>query len=95
MTRKAPARPLAPLDIALVSSLGGDLFIVGSVANVNLLDQAAQLGARIGWRRHARVGGPVTLPGLAASRLALRQAGRRQGGPQTHPLDNIELCPIF
>ena len=39
-----------------------------------MVDQAAALGVRIGWREHARVGIPVTLATLAmaAAWLALR-----------------------
>jgi Na+/H+ antiporter NhaD/arsenite permease-like protein len=38
---------------------------VGSIANLIVVDQAALLGVKIGWRQHARVGVPVTLASLA------------------------------
>jgi Na+/H+ antiporter NhaD/arsenite permease-like protein len=51
--------------LALSSTLAGNLFVVGSIANIIVLDQARQLGVPIGWRQHARVGVPVTLVTLA------------------------------
>jgi Na+/H+ antiporter NhaD/arsenite permease-like protein len=62
--------------LALSSTLAGNLFIAGSIANIIVVEQAAHLGVRISWREHARVGVPVTLITLAvaASWLALRAA---------------------
>ncbi|HEX9203108.1 MAG TPA: anion transporter, partial [Vicinamibacteria bacterium] len=57
--------PLAGLTLALVSTLAGNLFVVGSIANIIVVDAAARRGVRIGWRAHARVGIPVTLITLA------------------------------
>jgi Na+/H+ antiporter NhaD/arsenite permease-like protein len=51
--------------LALSSTLAGNLFVVGSIANIIVLDQARRLGVEIGWRRHARVGVPVTIATLA------------------------------
>ncbi len=64
------ARPI----LALSSTLAGEILIVGSIANIVVVDQAAALGVRIGWREHARVGVPVTLATLvvAAAWLAVR-----------------------
>ena len=59
------SHPLAGPILALASTLAGNLLIVGSIANIIVVDQAAALGIRIGWRRHARVGVPVTLATLA------------------------------
>ncbi|HJW10183.1 MAG TPA: anion transporter [Albitalea sp.] len=53
--------------LALVSTLAGNLFIVGSIANIIVVDAAARRGVRIDWRRHARVGLPVTLATLAVT----------------------------
>jgi len=36
--------------------LAGNLFIVGSVANIIVVDVAARHGIKIGWREHARIG---------------------------------------
>ncbi len=58
-------RPAAGPLLALASTLAGNLIIVGSVANIIVVDQAARLGIRIGWKQHARVGVPVTLATLA------------------------------
>ena len=62
--------------LALVSTLAGNLLIVGSIANIIVVDAAARHGIEIGWRRHARAGVPVTLGTLAitAGWLALRGA---------------------
>jgi Na+/H+ antiporter NhaD/arsenite permease-like protein len=57
--------PLAGPILALATTLAGNLFIVGSIANIIVVDQAARLGVGISWREHARVGVPVTLVTLA------------------------------
>lgn len=66
--------PLGGVMLALVSTLAGNLLIVGSIANIIVVDAAARRGIAIDWRRHARVGVPVTLATLAISGvyLALR-----------------------
>ena len=51
--------------LALASTLAGNFFIVGSIANIIVVDAAARRGTPIGWRAHARVGVPVTLLTLA------------------------------
>ena len=68
------SHPLAGPVLALSSTLAGNLLIVGSIANIIVVDQARALGVRIGWREHARVGVPVTLAtlALAAAWLWLR-----------------------
>jgi Na+/H+ antiporter NhaD/arsenite permease-like protein len=53
--------------LALVSTLSGNLFIVGSTANIIVVDAAAKQGVHIDWRRHARTGVPVTVITLALS----------------------------
>ncbi len=70
VARHAMAGPL----LALVSTFAGNLFIVGSVANIIVVDAAARADVPIDWRRHARAGVPVTLAtlGLVAAYLALR-----------------------
>ncbi len=66
--------PQAAAILALSSTLAGNLLIVGSIANIIVVDQARRLGVRIAWREHARVGIPVTVVTLAiaAAWLALR-----------------------
>jgi len=71
------SHPLAGPVLALSSTLAGNLLIVGSIANIIVVDQAKALGVRIGWREHARIGIPVTLVtlALAAAWLAVRSTG--------------------
>lgn len=63
----AAVHPAAGAVLALSSTLAGNLFIVGSIANIIVVDQARRLGVRIGWLEHARVGVPVTLLTLAGA----------------------------
>ncbi|HRK33121.1 MAG TPA: anion transporter [Candidatus Hydrogenedentes bacterium] len=51
--------------LALASTLAGNLFIVGSIANIIVVEQAARYGTRITWQEHARIGLPVTVITLA------------------------------
>jgi len=57
--------PQAGPLLGLVSTLAGNFIIVGSIANIIVVDLAAQKGIAIDWRRHARTGIPVTLVTLA------------------------------
>jgi len=61
----ASTHPQAGPVLALSSTLAGNLIVVGSIANIIVIDQAARLGVRIGWREHARIGVPVTVLTLA------------------------------
>jgi len=56
---------LAGPILALASTLAGNLLIVGSIANIIVVDQASRLGVVIDWKTHAKVGVPVTLATLA------------------------------
>ena len=47
--------------LALVSTLAGNLLLVGSIANLIVADLARGSGIHIGWRQHAAIGIPVTL----------------------------------
>lgn len=60
--------------LALVSTLAGNLLIVGSIANIIVVDAARRRGIAIDWRTHARTGVPVALLTLAvtAAWFALR-----------------------
>jgi Na+/H+ antiporter NhaD/arsenite permease-like protein len=51
--------------LALASTLAGNLLVVGSIANIIVINAAQRRGITIGWREHARVGVPVTLATLA------------------------------
>lgn len=55
---------LAGPILALSSTFAGNLFIVGSIANIIVIDQAARFDITITWREHARIGVPVTIVSL-------------------------------
>lgn len=63
--------PLAGPLLALSSTLAGNLFIVGSIANIIVVDAARRDGVVIDWRRHAAIGIPVTLATLSVTALYL------------------------
>ena len=63
--------PQAGAILALASTFAGNLLLVGSIANLIVVDQAARQGVRITWREHARVGVPVTFVTLAIAALWL------------------------
>ncbi|MBT9502490.1 MAG: anion transporter [Burkholderiaceae bacterium] len=56
--------PWAGPMLALVSTLAGNLLLVGSIANLIVVDAARRQGIAIDWRMHARVGVPVGLLSL-------------------------------
>jgi Na+/H+ antiporter NhaD/arsenite permease-like protein len=70
VAKHALAGPL----LALVSTFAGNLLIVGSIANIIVVDAAARCGVAIDWRAHARIGIPVTLVtlGIVATYFAFR-----------------------
>ena len=47
--------------LALASTFAGNLMIVGSIANIIVVDAAGRRSLRIDWKQHARIGVPVTL----------------------------------
>ncbi len=51
--------------LALANSFGGSLIIVGSVANIIVVQQARDIGVNISFRDFARLGIPVTLAAMA------------------------------
>ena len=55
----------AGVRLALVTTLAGNLLLVGSIANLIVADLAAKEGVTLDWRRHAITGLPVTLMSLA------------------------------
>ena len=61
----AATEPFSGPMLALVSTLAGNLLIVGSIANIIVVDAARRRGIDIDWRRHALAGVPVTLATLA------------------------------
>ena len=71
----AATHPLAGPILALASTLAGNLFIVGSIANIIVVDQGARLGVALDWRTHARIGIPVTIGTLALAAAWLWSIG--------------------
>jgi len=63
--------PQERLLLALASTLAGNLFLLGSIANLIVAEQAARLGVFLTWRKHLRVGLPVTLATFAIAGLWL------------------------
>ena len=51
----------AGVTLALVSTFAGNLLLVGSIANLIVVDLAQKNGVTIDWRAHLRIGAPVTL----------------------------------
>ncbi|MBL8290171.1 MAG: anion transporter [Rubrivivax sp.] len=62
--------------LALASTFAGNLLLVGSIANLIVVDLAEKAGVRIDWAAHARIGAPVTLASLAVTWGWLAGAGR-------------------
>jgi Na+/H+ antiporter NhaD/arsenite permease-like protein len=59
------SHPTTAYILALANSFGGSLIIIGSVANIIVVQQAQQLGITIRFRDFARLSIPVTLAALA------------------------------
>jgi Na+/H+ antiporter NhaD/arsenite permease-like protein len=53
--------------LALLSSLAGNLLLIGSVSNIILAERAAAFGVDIGFAEYARVSVPATLLSMAAA----------------------------
>jgi Na+/H+ antiporter NhaD/arsenite permease-like protein len=62
----------AATALALVSTFAGNLLLVGSIANLIVVDLAQKSGVGICWRDHARTGIPVTAFSLLVIWLTLR-----------------------
>lgn len=71
LLRFLPADPEVGYALALASTFAGNAVLVGSIANLIVVEQAARAGVRIGFRDHLRVGLPVTLVSLAIAAVAL------------------------
>lgn len=61
--------------LALLSTLAGNFFLVGSIANLIVAERAAQAGSSFGFFAHARAGIPMTLLSLAAAGAWLHYGG--------------------
>jgi Na+/H+ antiporter NhaD/arsenite permease-like protein len=53
--------------LALLSTLAGNLLLVGSLANIMVVERAAAYGVRLGFGEYARVGIPATLLSMAVA----------------------------
>jgi Na+/H+ antiporter NhaD/arsenite permease-like protein len=60
----AATEPFSGPLLALVSTLAGNLLVVGSIANIIVVTAAARRGIALDWRTHARTGVPVALATL-------------------------------
>jgi Na+/H+ antiporter NhaD/arsenite permease-like protein len=67
----ASSGPQAGAVLALASTFAGNLLIVGSIANIIVVEQARARGVAIDWRVHARAGVPVTLVTLTVAAMWL------------------------
>jgi len=63
----AAQHSLAGSILALSNTLAGNLLVVGSIADISVIDQAARLGIRIRWREQALGGVSVMLLTLAVA----------------------------
>lgn len=59
------SRPTTAYVLALANSFGGSILIIGSVANLIMVQQAREMGVSISLKDFARLGIPVTLASLA------------------------------
>lgn len=61
-----PSPPQGALyALALISSLAGNLLLIGSLTNILVVEQASAFGVHIGFTEYARAGIPITLLSIA------------------------------
>jgi Na+/H+ antiporter NhaD/arsenite permease-like protein len=77
----ADASQRSAVVLALASTLAGNLFLLGSIANLIVADQAARFGVFVTWRTHLRVGVPVTLLTLILAGIWLFWRWNALAGP--------------
>jgi Na+/H+ antiporter NhaD/arsenite permease-like protein len=58
-------QPATGYALALASTFSGNALLVGSIANLIVVERAAALGVRIGFRDHLRLGLPLAVMSLA------------------------------
>jgi Na+/H+ antiporter NhaD/arsenite permease-like protein len=63
------------VGLAILSTMAGNLFLVGSLANLIVAERAAGQGVLLSFRDHARAGVPITLLSMLAAGLWLWGAG--------------------
>ncbi|MEW6593358.1 MAG: anion transporter [Thermodesulfobacteriota bacterium] len=59
-----PGQPVPWYTLAVASTFAGNLLVIGSIANLIVIEQARPFGVAISFRDHARIGVPVTLSSL-------------------------------
>lgn len=59
------ANPVPWYALAVSSTFAGNLIVIGSIANLIVIEQAKRYGVEIAFREHACIGVPVTLLSLA------------------------------
>jgi Na+/H+ antiporter NhaD/arsenite permease-like protein len=62
--------------LALLSTLAGNLFLVGSLANLIVAERASAAGVNLTFRDHARAGVPITLLSMIVAGLYLWATGQ-------------------
>jgi Na+/H+ antiporter NhaD/arsenite permease-like protein len=63
------------IGLAILSTLSGNLLLVGSLANLIVAERAALAGVRLSFRDHAKVGVPLTFVSLLLAALWLWAMG--------------------
>ncbi len=61
--------PLSGAVLALSTTLAGNFFIIGSIANIIVVQQSQKYGVYIDWRQHAKTGIPVAVISLVFAGL--------------------------
>jgi len=64
-----PTRIQEWYTLAISSTFAGNLVLIGSIANLIVVEQAEAMGTKVGFAEHARIGIPVTLLSLACLAL--------------------------
>ena len=59
------------VGLAILSTLAGNLFLVGSLANLIVAERASAQGLRLTFRDHAKAGVPITLLSMLVAGLWL------------------------
>jgi Na+/H+ antiporter NhaD/arsenite permease-like protein len=59
------------IGLAILSTLAGNLFLVGSLANLIVAERASAQGVRLTFRDHAKAGVPITVLSMAFAGLWL------------------------
>ena len=63
------------IGLAMLSTLAGNLFLVGSLANLIVAERATVAGVRLSLRDHAKAGVPITFVSILAASLWLWATG--------------------